>query len=48
MIAIASEEATAGEQTATLAQQEAAEARQRAERLAAKFRELNIDPDELD
>lgn len=33
---------------AAAAQQEAAEARQRAERLAAKLRELNIDPDELE
>jgi hypothetical protein len=31
-----------------LAEQESAEVRQRAERLAAKLRELNIDPDELE
>lgn len=55
LIAIASEEATAAEhrataaeQRASFAQQEAAEARQRAEKLAAKLRELNIDPDELE
>lgn len=35
------------QEEAAAAQQEAAEAKQRAERLAAKLRELNIDPDEL-
>ncbi len=55
LILTPSEEATTtqarlnlAEQEAAEARQEAAKARQRAERLAAKLRELNIDPDELD
>ena len=55
LIPIPSEEAITAQQQADAAtaraikaEQEAAEARQRAERLAAKLRELNIDPDRLE
>ena len=45
---LAEQEAVAAQARANSAEQEAAKARQRAERLAAKLRELNIDPDELE
>jgi Uma2 family endonuclease len=48
LIPIPSEEATVAEQRALAAEQEAAEARQRAERLAARLRELGVDPEELE
>jgi Uma2 family endonuclease len=55
LIPIASEEAIIAQQQADAAtaravkaEQEAAEARLRAERLAAKLRQLNIDPDQLE
>ncbi len=41
------EEAVAAKQRATNAEERATEARERADRLAAKLRELGIDPDEL-
>jgi hypothetical protein len=48
LIPIPSEEATVAEQRALAAEQQAAEARQRAERLAARLRELGVDPEELE
>lgn len=48
LIPIPSEEATVAEQRAIAAEQEAADARQRAERLAARLRELGVDPEDLE
>jgi Uma2 family endonuclease len=46
-VEVAQQEAAAAQQRATIAEQEAAAAQQRAELLAAKLRELGIEPDEL-
>lgn len=47
LILTPSEQATEVEQQLALAQQQAREAEQRAERLAARLRELGIDPEQL-
>jgi len=48
LIPLPSEEAAIAQQEAAIAQQEAAIAQQRAEQLAARLRELGVDPDELE
>ena len=47
MILTPTEESAVAQERAILAEQEAVEARQKAEKLAAKLRELGIDPNEL-
>lgn len=48
LIPLPSEEAAVAQHEAAVAQHEAAVAQQRAEQLAARLRELGVDPDELE